>query len=360
MLKKVELSNFRNLNLSVELAEQGNLIIAPNASGKSNFLESIYLVGTGHGFTPIQDWTDIIGPSEKFAKINITQSDLEIEWVVAKKDFKIVRNIKKNTKRAALGETIGEIAQTLFAPHNVDLISGSPLTRRQDLDDYLCQVDKIYAENLFNYTHVVKQRNALLKQINKRHAQASELYYWDEQVATLGSAIYSTRREFIDQVRDLLTKVAVECYREELTEFKVNYQPQIDAKPEEYHQVLLNKLVTNLDKQIIIGQTLYGPHKDDYTFTLGERNLRFMGSRGEQRLAVLVWKLAQHHYLETKTGKKSVLLLDDLTSELDTTHRVRTAEMLLDRGYQFIITSATAADVPEVLIQRCQEVKLMQ
>ncbi len=126
-----------------------------------------------------------------------------------------------------------------------------------------------------------------------------------------------------------------------------------------YFEALGQKYAQNQEKEIVVGQTLYGPHKDDYVLSLNGKDLRYLGSRGEQRLAVLAWKLSQHEYLYKMREKNAILLIDDVMSELDVAHRQKVADVIsADDRYQVIVTSADIGDVPDSIVASANRLTL--
>jgi len=357
MLAQLQLTNYRNISGDFKL-EGANLIIAPNGSGKSNLLEAIYMLSLGKSFRPVGGLDEYIGPDQEFAKVEAKVDNTELMLVVSN-GKRLQRRYYLNSKIVSQTKLIGKLPTVLFAPHTVGLVSNDPASRRTDLDDFLSQLDSEYADQLKRYSKVLKNRNALLRHIRDQNGQTKELQYWTHELSRLGSALHSLRMQFFEEILKFMQATASSLYSAESVDFKPDYQPNIAADPSEYCDTLLQKYTDNLEKEIIVGQTLYGPHKDDYSISLDGKDLRFLGSRGEQRLAVLIWKLAQHDYLFAKTNQNALLLIDDLLSELDEAHRITVAQALLaDNRYQFILTSADKGDVPDLLLKKANRLRI--
>jgi len=356
VLQSISLTNYRNLNLDLSIANR-NLIVAPNGTGKSNFLESIYVSSLGKSFRPVDSYADLLGPNGNFAKVSSTYAQHQLELVISNTD-KLQRKFILDGKQRPLSKVIGQFPVLIFAPHAVDLALGEPHTRRDDLDDFISLAQPEYHTKLHSYLQILKHRNALLKSIREGFSQNSELEFWNQELISLANFIVQQRHKFFQEIGEFITAVAIQIYREDKAEFMITYQPNTTEDIENYAEILNQKLVQNSFKEIAVGKTLYGPHKDDYTLSLSKQNLRYLGSRGQQRLAVFIWKLAQHRYLLSLTEQNALILIDDLMSELDQHHRENVAEYLLQSDFQFILTGAEKHDIPKELIKGITGIEL--
>lgn len=358
MVNSILLNNYRNLNGTYSL-DKANLLVAANGSGKSNLLESIYFASTAHSFRPISNLSEYVNAGQDFGSVQVDFDD-QVLKIVFTTTPRQQRRFLLNNKPSSSGKVIGKLASILFAPHSVSLVSDDPAGRRQDLDDYLSMLSSEYAHSLGRYNKVLKNRNALLKSIRDNYSRPEELGYWTQELVNLGSELAARRYQFFFCIGDFVESNALKAYSKSVQSFSLEYFPNaMDKYHSDYASKLASKYEQNKEKEIVVGQTLYGPHKDDYQLSLNGQNLRFMGSRGEQRMAVFIWKLAQHDYLHSTTGKNAILLIDDLMSELDTAHRETAAELLLaDERYQFILTSADINDVPKALVEKANRLSV--
>ncbi len=360
MLQKISLKNYRNLNLETTPGTNGNLIIEQNGHGKSNFLESIYLAGTGKPFKSIGNFKELIRYGEEFAKAELDFSGTILEIVISNGD----RTQKKfilSGKRKPVSKIAGKFPCVLFAPHVVDLVSTDPSSRRDDINTFLSQIKSEFFSTLTRYQKVLKNRNALLKHIRDHNGDRSELDYWTNELTKLATYIFSVRKEYFIDIEPDLGDAASLIYNSNSPDFSVEYLPfrsEAEWNSKRYLIELTNKFCDNQDKEVIVGQTLYGPHKDDYQMVLSEENLKFVGSRGQQRIAVFIWKLAQLAYLKKHTDEPVVFLIDDLMSELDNIHREKVAEVLLGLETQFFLTSADKNEIPQTLIEQCKRIEI--
>lgn len=327
MLQKLRLQNFRNFDEKLlELSEGVTVIVGPNASGKTNILESIFLMATGKSFKAKLE-EEMIQNGEELAraKARVPKGDLEIvltrgslEGVsgkVSRKKF-LVNGVGKR-----MIDFAGNFKAVLFGPWDMELVTESPSTRRKFLDFVLIQIDREYRRTLLSYEKGLRQRNRLLFRIREEGISRSQLLFWDKLLIKNGDYISSKREEFINFVNK--TK-SVNKLR-----YKIEYDKSAISE---------GRLVAYANEEVAAATTLVGPHRDDFIFKSETRELARFGSRGEQRMAILWLKLAEMAYIEEKSGDKPTLLLDDIFSELDHSHRDQV--MKVAKKQQTIITTA--------------------
>lgn len=357
MLTHISLQNYRNLNIDIEL-QRINTIVASNGSGKSNFLEAVYSSALAKSFRPMESYSELVGPAGDFAKVT-SQIDLDKLELIVTAQPKLQRRFVWNNKRASASSLIGNLPVILFAPHNVSLVNDDPAGRRSDLDDFLSIYSHEYSEALGSYRKIVKNRNALLKNIRDRGGDISQLNYWTAELVRLADILFSHRRDFFAHINPFLNDTTAKLYTKDHESFTAAYLINAITDEENYAEALAQKYLDNQQKEIVVGQTLYGPHKDDFELVFNGKNLRYLGSRGEQRLAVFAWKLAQHNYLFTNKQENPLLLIDDIMSELDESHRTQVSEVLLgDDRYHAIVTAAERRDMPDSIISGSQAITL--
>ncbi|MFS8130990.1 MAG: DNA replication/repair protein RecF [Candidatus Dojkabacteria bacterium] len=355
MITKISLKNFRNLYLeSVEISDYSNVIIAPNGSGKTNFIESIYFLVLGKSFKPMETITQLIGPKEQFLKIEIETKDNDIyEVVISNENQRISRKLSLNTKKIPVSKVLDKLPILLFAPNSVDLVANEPGLRRDDLDNYLSMIDHEYQSSIESYNKVLKNRNVIIKTIREGRATREELTFWTNKLASLAEYLFKTRTQFFKEINEFLEKTVSNMRildaDSKISSIYIEYKPNLESSTENFKQTLLQKYSDNIEKEIIVGKTLYGIHKDDFAILMNGENLRFYGSRGQQRLGVLLFKLSQSdHYFSIK-NVKPIFLVDDLMSELDDSNRIVAADLVSESGNQFILTSADEDEVPAKL-----------
>ena len=197
-----------------------------------------------------------------------------------------------------------------FSPEDLNIIKNGPVERRRFLDLELCQIDKIYLHHLSNYNKTLMQRNNLLKQISFNRELLDTIYIWDSKLIEYGQKIIEARYQFVSRINGI-----VEGIHKKLTGNKekliLQYEPNIEI--EEYEK----KLSKSLERDIKLGTTSVGPHRDDMCFLINQIDIRKFGSQGQQRTSALSLKLAEIELVKSVIKENPILLLDDVLSELD-------------------------------------------
>lgn len=301
------------------------MIIAPNASGKTNILEAIYLTSTGKSFKAFKE-NEMIKEGEDLARIDSKTTNVDLEVLISKIEFR--KRLRVNGVNKRLVDFSGNFKAVLFGPWDLDLVTHQPSLRRNFLDMVLSQVDREYRRCLLSYEKGVRNRNKLLFRIREEGVSPSQLLFWNQLLIKNG---------------DFLTKK-----REEFIEYANNYIP-LDGQvfSLEYDKSVISeaRLETYKNQEIAACTTLVGPHRDDFKFVKDGKDLSIFGSRGEQRMGVLWIKLCELSYVKSMTFQNPTLLLDDIFSELDSAHR----ELVMKNssGLQVIITTSEPHYVPE-------------
>ena len=437
ILSSLSLQNFRNFKKSsFDFSPKATIIIAPNARGKTNILEAIYMLVTGKSFradlekevisygeelarlgaevshgealrsgtkffvaADRVEGSTLITSSKKFAPSPRPPEFNKLEIVITagqvgskkvpKKKF-LVNGVSKRSTNF-----IGNFFAVLFSPQDLRLITDSPSLRRRYLNTVLSSVDKQYRIALLIYEKALRQRNKVLERIRERQASVSQLDYWDKLLINNGQIITQKREEFIDFINSQYcvchpeldsgsieipkrvwndTKVVVSD-KEIFESFKVAY---------EKNEISEDRLEEKREKEVLLGVTLVGPHRDDFIIKLKTQNVKLVppakplathgkttsqmsnlgksrdlsiyGSRGEQRLAVLWLKLSELAFIEEKTSQKPVLLLDDIFSELDADHRDLVTQIIPHQ--QTIITTTEEGIVKGYFLKGAKIIKL--
>jgi len=363
MLEKITLINYRNISSFEDfLSETSNVIIAPNSSGKTNFLEAIYYSTIGSSFKAIQYVSELIGPEKDFCRIESIWNSEELEVVVSNIKEKFYRKFSIDKKKVPISKVVGRYPVLIFAPNSVDLVSGEPSVRRSDLDSYLSLIDTQYKQQIERYFNLLKNRNALIKNIRERRSSQSELLYWTTELVKSASIVYSKRRDFFDSiaptVKSTVEEMEIFLRDNYYLELSLHYLPNLECSKEDFPALLTAKFNENSEKEIAAGKTLYGPHKDDYKLMHGDKNLRYFGSRGQQRLATFLIKISQMTYYFDLFKSYPLFLIDDLMSELDNVNREKVASYLSKQKFQFIISSAERMEVPDSLFNSAKNLSL--
>ncbi len=342
MLQTLELANVRSYkNGLFQFSDSVNIIVGPNASGKTNLLEAIHMVCKGEAFK--SDDANMVNHNSEWARIDCQYDDqsrvVKLKKTPLSKTF-VFDDLEK--KRFPVDKNIPVV---LFEPIHLLLLGGEPERRRAYIDNLLTQTENSYGSLLKSFKRIVSQRNRLLKQetISPEH-----LFVWDVQLSDIAGKVIEFRKKYTDFLQEQLTRnyQSVSGNEEIL---KITYESKIPS--EHYANELLNKLKHDFALDKARGYTGSGPHRDDLKITIDGHDVRDSASRGETRSIVLALKMAELNILEQKTGKKPLLLLDDVFSELDGKRRRTLSETL--QKYQTFITTTDADVVIEHFSKSC-------
>jgi DNA replication and repair protein RecF len=318
-LTKLQLENFRNYqNYLYKFPEntRHTIIIGGNGKGKTNLLESIYMLSLGKSFRSSSQ-EDMIrwGDSHMRCKGKINKNgdtmDLEVFYSI---DPLKKKNFKKNEVNVKNSEYLGDFLTVLFHPEDLNMLYLSPSLRRRYLDITLCQTDKKYLNALQEYKKVMKQRNALLGEIRENMYKGRDvtgflenLNVWDEKFLTFAEEISEKRKNFKEFIEG-----KIEDFYREISggEEKVKIEYKCSLKSPE-------KLLDARKYDINRAESSCGPHRDDLKFYIDEKEINSTASRGEFRTLLLAIKLGEIDYIKEKSGYNPLLLLDDVFSELD-------------------------------------------
>lgn len=375
-LERIQLTEFRSYkSLDLAIPATGLVLVGHNASGKSSLLEAVRMLSILRSPRAVHDrevinWTsgeDLgVSPFARLLGFVSTSSGTEqIELGLQRGEdpgAPLRKQIRINKQARRVLDSVGTLRTVLFTPDDLDLVTGSPSGRRRFMDLLVGQLDRGYVSHLAQYTRVVEQRNSLLKSFAKGHASRSsaveQLGFWDEQLALHGAYLSASRRIIVGRVCEALSQRAAAFAS--TTTLGARYVPNLGidfaaaARPDDSREQVLAVAAREFQTQIRIrrddelrrGVTLVGPHRDDLELLIGDRSLVSYGSRGQQRLGVVSLKLAESDVVAAE-GEKPVLLLDDILSELDASHRTLLLQTVATLGSQMLITSADPAQVQD-------------
>ena len=312
IIKSLELADFRNYDsLHIDFSKGTNILYGDNAQGKTNILEAIFLSATTKSHKGSKD-KDIVNFKKEEAHI---RTYLEKEEVEIRVDMHLRKNKTKGIaidgqKIKKASELLGLLNVVFFSPEDLSIIKNGPSERRRFVDMELCQLDSFYIYNLNHYNKIVNQRNKLLKDMYFNPSLKETLNIWDSQLVSFGSKIIERRKLFVEQLNEIIFDIhkKLSGNREELI---IQYEP--DVLIEDYEK----SLSACQERDIKLKQTTVGPHRDDFSFMVGDVDIRRFGSQGQQRTAALSLKLSEIELVKKITKDNPVLLLDDVLSELD-------------------------------------------
>lgn len=311
-IESLELKNFRNYeDLSIVLDPGTNILYGDNAQGKTNVLEAIYLCGTTKSHR---------GSKDK-EMIRFDQDESHIRMMV-KKDgvsHKIDMHLKKNKAKGIAidgipirkaAELFGIVNLVAFSPEDLNIIKNGPSERRRFMDLELCQLNKVYLQELTSYNKVLNQRNKLLKDIGFQPGLTETLDVWDMQLVSYGKKIISLRKRFMEELGEIIRQIHSNLTGQK-EEIRLLYEPDVEE------EVFEEKLQSAREKDLHFRVTSVGPHRDDFCVQTNGIDIRKYGSQGQQRTAALSLKMSEIYLVEKVTKDHPVLLLDDVLSELD-------------------------------------------
>lgn len=340
MLTSLTLQNFRSYPRASWTFTNGvTCVVGRNAAGKTNILEAIMMLATGKSFRAGHD-REVIRWGSEVTRVTGTTGEDTVEVVltpgeVSGQKSSLKRHIVNGVPRRVV-DFVGNMRSVLFWPEDLEIVTDSPSVRRKYLDTVLMQVDREYRRNLLSYERGVRQRNRLLDLIHDGISTRNQLLFWDQLLIRAGGYITQKRASYIEYVN--ATSLSHHA-------FHISYDKSLISEA---------RLLQYKDEEVAAKSTLVGPHRDDFSlFSMGEhmhetkdqyRNMAMFGSRGEQRLVVLWLKLAELSFIARETGERPTLLLDDIFSELDGSHRALVGALVHQQ--QTIITSADMDSVP--------------
>jgi DNA replication and repair protein RecF len=240
----------------------------------------------------------------------------------------------------------------LFAPEEMLLVVGSPSLRRAALDALAAARFPTYADDLGTYGRTLQQRNSLLRAIREEQATRQELRFWDESFLDTGGKVVAARLNLLETLGPPLAAAHREIAPEEASaggltlRYVTNAPAQAGESPRD---ALARRLVETAEKEIWNGSTVIGPHRDDLAFDLAGRDLAGFASRGQQRTAILAFKLAELDLLTELDGRPPLLLLDDVFSELDPERRAHLVRRIAELPQAFV-TTTTPDDLDPALL----------
>lgn len=336
LLRALQLHAFRNLApLTLEPSPRFNVLSGDNGQGKTNLLEAIYLVGTLRSFRT-QHARELVafGQDVAFVKARVERRGLERVYEVEIAAGRRHAKLDGKTPRS-LGEYFGDVNVVLFAPEDLRVPRGSPAGRRRFLDRSVFNRHAGFLADAQKYARVLRSRNALLR--GPERPGEALLSVYDEQLAALGARVEARRREYLTE---LLPRFA-ETY-ETITQTGM-------AASLLYHggeAPLADALVASRARDLARRTTSVGPHVHDVEFLLDGQPARAFASQGQLRALVLAWKTAEMGLLGVALGDFPVLLLDDVSSELDPSRTRFLFEFLARIDCQCFVTTTHPRHVP--------------
>lgn len=353
-LKRIKLRNFRNYsNIRISFNKGINIIYGNNAEGKTNLLESIYVLSLTNTFRNSNESDLILKGKDYFSIEGVLKKEkldtyISINNILNKKHLVI-----DNSEIHKISDYISNLNTILFTPDDLDIIKGPPMSRRKYLDNEISQLYSNYYIVLLEYEKILKMRNDYLKQfkIDKNYLDIITTYLIDKSIL-----IFKMRKKFIEKINKYCEQIFYDITG--LKEFKINYKPNFNYEEYSYDKSrILKSYQEKYDIEFKNLSTLYGIHKDDFEFFLNDLNLKYFGSQGQMRVSILALKLSEIEIFKHWKNTTPILLLDDVFSEID---EIKNNNLLkyLNKDLQVIITAVSLNNINNSIIKRAKIFKI--
>lgn len=343
-IEQLELKNYRNYeSIDVTFENKVNVILGENAQGKTNIMESIYVLAMAKSHRTSND-KDLIRWDEEYAKIKGRiqkhNGPIPLELVLSKKGKKAKCNHLEQQK---LSQYVGNMNVVMFAPEDLHLVKGSPQVRRRFIDMEIGQVSPVYLHDISLYQKILQQRNHYLKQLQTRKQKdQTMLDVLTEQFIEMAVKITKKRFEFVRMLESWAKPIHSGISRN-LETLEILYKPSLEVSDDQEWSKMVEIYERKFDqireREIDRGVTLMGPHRDDLQFIVNDRDVQTFGSQGQQRTTALSVKLAEIELIHSEIKEYPILLLDDVLSELDDYRQSHLLNTIQGKVQTFVTTT---------------------
>ena len=370
-LSHLSLTNFRNFpHLELDLPPGVVTLFGRNAQGKTSLLEAIYLLAIARSFRAENEYEAVNWHTSAEGGFALVAGTIEKESErlrvhvgyqcvpareaaatqahSARRPFSVRKQIRVSRVKRSAAELVGLVNAVLFSADDLEIVQGSPSIRRRYLDILISQADSSYLKTLQRYHRVLQNRNRLLKSLQEGRAGEDELIFWDEELIKEGTAIVNWRHKAMGILSSLCRESHSELTGggENLT---VDYRPSVPLYDQAdsvdgIKQGFIVALKTSRPREVNMGLTAVGPHRDDFKLLVNDVDMGVYGSRGQARTIALAMRLAEVAYLASIRDEGPIVLLDDVLSEMDSFRRNR----VLDKTTQYQQVIITTTDLEMV------------
>ena len=341
-IKKLFLQNFRNYESEhFEFSDGLNVLFGKNAQGKTNCAEAVFYLCTGASLRIRHD-KQLIRMGAEYAYIQAEAENRYGKVTIEATIYENKREIRVNgSKIAKNADLMGHINSVFFSPGELRLIQDGPDERRRFMNISISQTSPAYYTALLRYNKILDQRNTLLKN-HDTSLILDTLPVWDEQLCQYAAVIVKKRAEFLDQLAPY-AKEYHSLLTDGVEELIVKPDRKYEGEEAEIAKTLMRRLENNYEKDLRLGYTTVGPHRDDLDVTINGIDAKAYASQGQMRTAALALKLAEVQIFKSLSGEYPILVLDDVMSELDLKRRKKLLSCIAD--VQTILTCTHAERV---------------
>lgn len=340
VLEKIEIKNFRNLKEEkITFSKKTNYLIGENAQGKTNLLESIYLLCLLKSFRTSLD-KEIIAFEKDFFLLHGTfnsVSKIERKISLYYNEIEGKRVVLDGKNIQQFSSLIGQFPVVIFSSKDLDIINGPPNERRKFFNIIISQCSNSYLTSLKEYDRILRQRNRILFSISHgKNITIDELESWNTQLIKNAEPLIIFREKFVKEINEIIIN-----YYENIAHgegrFYIKYDPDINSSNKEDIYITYQKILEKTYKQELQRSfTLHGPHRDDFIFMIGDKAIKNFGSRGEQKSAIVCLKAVECDLITQKLELTPIILLDDVCSELDNKREEKLIDLFYNKGQCFI------------------------
>ena len=347
MIKQLSLKNFRIFKeITVDFEPGVNIILGKNGVGKTSLLEAIYFISFTKSFKASRD-NDMVKHEKDHFQISSTWENGEFKlakgnyWKKKGKKF-----IFDNEAMNRFSDIIGSFPIVLQSPEDFRVTAGPSIERRTYFDRFISQISRPYLSDLMTYRKLLKNRNAHLKILNEKkdYHYSTQLEIYDEQLYPIMYRIVNTRRDYVSVFNRHLKELYKSTFNDKYTG-QIEYKPSLVADSEADFQIIHREQTqNNIEKEIILKRTLWGPNYDKYLLLRNNTPLIHYASQGEHKIWMTMLKLAEGQIIKNTRGSEPVFLLDDLFAELDLSNSQSIIERIKNTK-QVLITTTDMSDL---------------
>lgn len=337
IIKKLSIKSFRNISsFEYEPGPLVNLITGNNGHGKTNLIEAIYLLSCAKSFR-VHQHKHLIGWGLENSFIGCAlednSGDMGLSVLLTPENKQLEVN---NLKIKNITDFIGKLISVLFVPNDLYLIKSNPSARREFIDKHIFDLRPGYLENVIHCYKAIKQKQFLL---SKNMCDYDEIYSWNNVIAKYSVTVMDYRRWFYQKLEEKLPEIYQKFSNDNC---ELNIEANSSLEEEKTEGEILTRLQTEINREINQRRCIVGPHRDDIKFLLDGKDAKIFASQGQTRSIVLSLKLCIIELIEEIREEKPVILLDDMSSELDGERNKLFLKALIEKERQIFIT--TTAD----------------